>query len=61
MSVYNLDKNNVLESDDIEHVKQAYKTLLIDADRYKRWFEDGQDRIDALEDELAEAKEMCCE
>lgn len=57
MGVFSLDEDDVLASDDIEHVKQAYKALLIDADRFKRWFEEGEDKIEELKGQVYERDE----
>ena len=56
VSVINLDKDTVLASNNIEEVKKAYELLLRDKDRFERWSNDAQDKIQDLETELLEVR-----
>lgn len=50
-----LDKNDVMASDDIDHVKKAYEITLRDKERFERWFCEAQEMLDELIEKMEDS------
>ncbi len=52
--IINLNLDAVLANSNIDEVKEAYKVLHRDKERFERWSNEAHDRISELQEELEE-------